>query len=1156
MTGNFREKLLKLYHDDTGRFGIKRREDEYKKMIRYGVLGQLGESHFLFLYRDLFRNSAYYGAVLFFNRPDELGNPVRVTCIEQDGSERKRDIYIKAALFFIKEDCKNSMNLSGSVLEVFEMAKEKINSFIDQQVTRHDESGNLDFDLSNRKINFREIKLPDVNKIFKNHLLKENLLKLEENRADDQAIESRQKGIPGINLKVEFQDLTGGKAIYFQPLIIPIRRDGSYGKPRKLENSNIKNYEYDFEKIPADFADFFKIFFYDSEKDAYQSAKFKIINQLYFEKIAGRIFALPDELVYCQPGNLSINREYLPLKKITFKKIEVRFAPSVKKDTEFTIFLRFTVHKNLTINARDNYEIKILGEKLYVFFLSANGDYYFAIPEEPAHFFPFFHFLSSRNEYHLSDFETVLSALRRIESKFIIVGTSLLKKYKFNLQPTPILKILKENYKEQVNNLLSGSNSASEGERLEIEFDYTGEINKFIRKNPDKEVYTYEKNAQFEAKCVNLLKHDKRLKQEIGRGDSNQSVYSYFPFRDCNYIEWLIEAGKTYLEKGFRIYSSEWKSYVGYTDSKIQVNIASGTDWLEFTPTVSDTETDRLYKIKNIDFKKQFVIDEKGTLHLVTKQEIDKLKRIARYGEYSGGIFRVPSRNYILIHELYDNRMAGIPGIQDALKTKTKLENFKKIGDYEVTPEFRGQLREYQKDGFNWLNFLRDYDFSGCLADDMGLGKTIQALALLLSLKEKKKLKTSLLVVPVSAIPNWEIEIERFTPLLTYYRHLGIKRDKDFKKWAKKDLVITSYATMRNDIDLFKDFYFDYIVLDESQNIKNYSSLVSKAARVLTGSHRLALSGTPIENNSLELWSLFDFLMPGYLGDTQWFRNQYTLPIERDGDKEKIELLKKMIYPFVMRRKKGEVEKELPEKIEILLKLRMEEEQLKLYADTALFYKKELENRIDENNVSKSAIKIFEAMLRLRQICLFPGLADKKHSHIPSAKFDYLVGLLEDILSENHKVLIFSQFVQALQNIKKHLDKKAINYSYIDGSVDVATRGKMIKAFQEEDKVGVFLLSLKAGGVALNLTAADYVIIFDPWWNPAVEAQAIDRTHRIGQTKKVIAYKMVLADSIEEKMLKLQEQKKALVEDLIASDTKTFKNLSKTDILDFFTPIN
>jgi non-specific serine/threonine protein kinase len=654
------------------------------------------------------------------------------------------------------------------------------------------------------------------------------------------------------------------------------------------------------------------------------------------------------------------------------------------------------------------------------------------------------------------------------------------------------------------------------------------------------------------------------LTERMDLHPEKKSPHHFYHFKDDDGLRWLIQRGRKYLEKGFNIYSIKWKRFIGGTAGTLRLDISADIDWLEFTPLLADRETGQTLEpdLENMDPEltdSGVLIDKKGMLHLVTAKEIERLKLLYRYAQRSGNRFRVPSRNHILIRKLYDKKMADLPAIKKTLDLEKRLKDFEEIPGYQLTDSFNGTLRHYQQEGFKWLSFLRDYGFSGCLADDMGLGKTVQTLALLQTLKDRHKLNTSLLVVPVSAIPNWESEIARFSPALTVHRHMGPGRGKDSAAWSGMDLVITSYATMRNDIEILKDIEFDYIILDESQNIKNISSQVSGAVKVIRAKNRLALSGTPVENNSSELWSLFDFLMPGFLGSFGWFSKHMAQPIERENDGAKAELLKKMVYPFILRRKKGDVETELPEKTEIVSKLRMDEEQLKLYSQTARFYKDELESEIDKKGVTGSSMRILEGMLRLRQICLFPRLADKKHLDIPSAKFEHLKELLEDVLAEGHKVLIFSQFVQALQVIKEHCEEQAVQFSYLDGSTPLKTRQQMIENFQENKDTGVFLLSLKAGGIAINLTAADYVIIFDPWWNPAVEAQAIDRSHRIGQTKKVMVYRMVIENTIEEKMLELQEKmlelqdrKKALVDQLISTDSTTFKDLKKEDILNLF----
>ncbi|HLP61805.1 MAG TPA: DEAD/DEAH box helicase, partial [Candidatus Deferrimicrobium sp.] len=661
----------------------------------------------------------------------------------------------------------------------------------------------------------------------------------------------------------------------------------------------------------------------------------------------------------------------------------------------------------------------------------------------------------------------------------------------------------------------------------------------------------YEKDHEFETLCLYLLKTDPLLHMEI-KNESRYDTKYLFNFKDGDDFKWLMESSAKYMAKGFRVYSARQKQYIGKSGSKVRLHITPGIRWLEFKPLLENAATGETFEIDYVDYNGNTVTDKNGTLHLIDKEDINKLSCLARLAERHEGFYRVPSENYFLINVLYDQRMESIPALKEKLLYAKRLEDFKQVPSYEPAKNFNGKLRGYQEAGFRWLRFLHEYHFSGCLADDMGLGKTVQTLALLQALKEQDQLHTSLLVVPVSAISNWEAEMAQFTPDLTFHRHLGAGRARDIDAWGNHDLVITSYATLRNDVELFGKFDFDYIVLDESQNIKNLSSQVTKAIKTVKGVHRLALSGTPIENTTMELWSLFDFLMPGFLGTPDWFRTEWALRVEKYKDEQKTELLKNMIYPFILRRKKEEVEKELPEKTEMVEKLGMEEEQLRLYVNTAQYYSERVLKAIDEKGIEGSAFVILEGMLRLRQVCLFPQLIDPDFKDIPSVKFGRLIEMLEDILSEGHKVLIFSQFVKVLEIIRGHFVAENIDYCYIDGSVDAKKRGEEVKQFQEDEKKKAFLLSLKAGGVAINLTAADYVIIFDPWWNPAVEAQAIDRSHRIGQTKKVFVYRMVVKNTIEEKMLALQEEKRELVDKLITSESKAFKDLTREDIIKLF----
>jgi superfamily II DNA or RNA helicase len=1152
MNRTFKEKLIDMYDRDAGQFGRSISEEELKKIIRYGVMGELGDNYFLFLYRDFYRDTPYYGAVIILNKRAEPDRPVTIIGVEQDGSEKVRNAFVKAAFFFLKNENRDTMTVSGNAAAVFNMAKDKINNYIGKTRTfaGSDALEHVDFDIVNQTVQYREIEIKKNTRKFESPGLKNNLQKLEDDNEliQQKKIEIEQEGDKrlkagiGLVLKWKRFDLTGKRYGFFQPVIVPIKENGLYGNPRKIENLNLSAYE--FPGVPRTLEDFLKHFAAIDNLPGSPKLKAMMMNRVFFRDLAAELLQLPEELSFCQWDD---RKDYHSLKKSRFQKVTARFAPSLEKTSAFRFLLDFTPGNGQVLNAGVHYEILLDEQQVYVSFTCDDGENWFAVPEEPAHVYRFFAFLEAQGEFYLDDLEKISTALQRIQSDYLLIHAEPLKKYELNFMPTPVL------------NLYPADGRTGKDQRLELEFDYRQEMKKFTAEHPDKQVFTYKRNREFENRCLEVIKNDPLLSQQIDYHKTKGKVYHYYDFQDNDSLKWLVERGSKYLEKGFKIYSTKLKRYIGHTGSSIWMNVSMGrgSRWLEFKPVIHDPVTGEDHEI-NLDDPDLFasfdhmIVDKTGMLHLVTPAEIEKLAQLYRYAERNAGIFRVPTRNHILVRSLYDKRMDRIPELREILSTGERMKAFDSIPLYPLSKNFNGQLRGYQQEGFKWLYFLRDYGFSGCLADDMGLGKTIQTLALLQTLKDDKKLKTSLLVVPVSAVPNWEAETGRFTPGLTYYCHIGPSRDKDTGAWGEKDLIITSYATLRNDIEIFTGYGFDYIILDESQNIKNITSQISRAVKVLSGKNRLALSGTPIENNTMELWSLFDFLIPGFLGTFQWFNRQFAQAIERDKDETKAELLKQMIYPFVMRRKKQDVESQLPEKTEIVSMLRMEADQLKLYAAIARDYREELEKEIDEKGVGGSSMRILAGMVRLRQICLFPRLVDEAYNKISSAKFNHLRGLLEDILAEDHKVLIFSQFVQVLKILRGYCDDEHIKYAYIDGSVKLKTREEMIRQFQEDEGTRVFLLSLKAGGVSLNLTAADYVIIFDPWWNPAVEAQAIDRTHRIGQTRKVMAYRMVVADTIEQGMLELQERKKALVEDLIASDSQSFKDLKKEDILNLF----
>jgi SNF2 family DNA or RNA helicase len=1149
MNPDFKTAIFEFLFDDTGGHYLRKKKTriDYDKLISFGAFGETGENYYLFIYRDSFERFIKYGAVLFLYKPFNLEKPIHITCTDTGIDWERRNIYIQTAVHFLKNQSQDTISLEGLVEDLYHDLKKTIDEHVREETEKKEKFESYSFNLRDQEIKFVEIHPKKPKQDHNSPYIMNKLRMLHPPKDEETEIEREENGESpgpskaqlGLCLVVD----TAMRRIRFKPVIVPIKRDGTLGAVKPAVPSQMGKYH--FQEIPGLLKEFVGHLHQLNRKGQKEPARIDTITQIYFNSLSHLCVDMPDELTFYQSTAKSI--QFDPLKKIKFNKVEVKFVPSWDRE-RLGYLLVLTGTDDHIVDVGTEMEILLQDEnQVYLFFKSPRNHPYFAVPEEPERVFPFFRFLTHVREFLIDDFNAVLKGLRQVSSDSLVIQPQPLPLYQLKFHPAPVLKILERDpYK-------------SKPERMEIQFDYEAGVKKFFKQHSHvqhRQLVRYEKDNDFERLCIHLLKNDPLLNLELKHDQWHEKVIGfYFTFKDGDDLTWLIERSTIYLDKGFKIYSSRRKQFIGKTGSTVRIEMTSSIDWLEFKPLLQDASSGETLEIEDIDFVNSTVTDKRGTLHVIDREDVEKLRRLSRYAEHHGKGYRVPSRNYFLIDTLYDQRMENIPQIKDKLLSVQELgqlEKFKKIPNYKMSKHFNGTLRTYQKAGCKWLRFLQEYKLSGCLADDMGLGKTVQTLAMLQSLKDENRLSTSLLVVPVSAVPNWEMEIEKFTPALTYYLHMGAGREKDFNKWENIDLVITSYATLRNDIEAFKDFVFDYIVLDESQNIKNLTSQVSKAVKLLEANHRLALSGTPIENTSMELWSLFDFLIPGFLGTQEWFRREWALPVEKYKDNEKTEMLKQMIYPFVLRRKKEDVEKDLPEKIEVVETLKMEEEQMQAYVQTAQYYTEWVAHAMDEQGIGKSAFKILEGMLRLRQICLFPQLADPEYEAIPSVKFEHFTEMMTDILSEGHKVLVFSQFVKALTIIRSYFDKEKINYSYIDGSVDAKARGKMIKAFQEDDRVGAFLLSLKAGGVALNLTAADYVIIFDPWWNPAVEAQAIDRSHRIGQTKKVFVYRLVVKDTIEEKMLKLQEQKRDLVEKLITSETKAFKNLSKDDIMNLF----
>ncbi len=577
---------------------------------------------------------------------------------------------------------------------------------------------------------------------------------------------------------------------------------------------------------------------------------------------------------------------------------------------------------------------------------------------------------------------------------------------------------------------------------------------------------------------------------------------------------------------------------------EIQFQVRSGIDWFELHANI-DFEGSKIgfpELLAALARGDSTVVLDDGSLGIVPEEWLKRYGLLAGLGATEGDHLRFTAVQAGLLDALLSTQ-STVDFDAKFLEVRERLANFAGIVPVSEGPTFQGELRHYQREGLGWLHFLEDFHFGGCLADDMGLGKTIQMLAFFDERRKRRPKKVpSLIVVPKSLMFNWKQECEKFTPQLSVIEYHGLERAKLRDVFAKQDLILTTYGTLRRDVLLLKDLEFDYIVLDEAQAIKNAGSQVAKAVRLLKSLHRVALSGTPIENHLGDLCSIFEFLNPGMLGRSSAFRLHAADP----EDKETRRVLADGLRPLILRRTKQSVASELPEKFEQTIYCEMGPEQKRLYDELREHYRDSLLGIIDQQGMAKAKMHVLEALLRLRQAACHPALLQKGQPEEGSAKMDALVPQLQELIDEGHKALVFSQFTSMLAIVKTHLDKQGIVYEYLDGQT--RDRKERVERFQNDKDCGVFLVSLKAGGLGLNLTAADYVFILDPWWNPAVETQAIDRAHRVGQTRQVFAYRLICKDTVEEKIAALQQQKRELADAILEQDGTILQGLTTEDL--------
>ena len=634
--------------------------------------------------------------------------------------------------------------------------------------------------------------------------------------------------------------------------------------------------------------------------------------------------------------------------------------------------------------------------------------------------------------------------------------------------------------------------------------------------------------------------------------------YFYLSFKEALEKNWFLRFYHVLQESDIPILGMQHLRKFKYNTHtpKLEILAGRGIDWFDLSIEMSygDQRVSLGDLRKAILSGQDYILLDDGSLGVLPAEWIEKYTLLMKMGQMKEGRLKISSIHWNLLDELHDRLDDG--ALQKELEEKKmRLQTLDTAKAWPVPDAVNASLRDYQQAGFQWLCLLDDMGWGGCLADDMGLGKTLQTISFLQHLALRYPGETHLVVCPTSLIYNWESELKKFAPGLLYHIHYGIDRVFDESVFNGCRLVLTSYGMVRSDSEHFSCFRFGYIVLDESQAIKNPASQVYKAVQLLNSRNRIALSGTPVQNNTFDLYAQMHFLNPGILGGQDFFRSEFANPIDKNGDKLAAARLRKLVSPFLLRRTKEQVAGDLPDKTEMILWCDMGAEQRKIYDSFKDHYRESILERIGKEGMGRSSIFILEGLTKLRQICdspallkerLEPGAGDGRYSNT-SAKLDELIREIEENTGD-HKALVFSQFTSMLKLIREELEQRGIPYLYLDGSVSATGRKQSVGQFQEEEGIRVFLISLKAGGVGLNLTAADYVYLVDPWWNPAAEQQAIDRSHRIGQSKKVFAYRMICKDTVEEKILQLQERKKSLAADLISDEAGFVKKLTPEDI--------
>ncbi len=881
--------------------------------------------------------------------------------------------------------------------------------------------------------------------------------------------------------------------------------------------------------------------------------KFNVFRTCYLgdgELVLGKKLTYSSDKYYFKEEDTKILEYLFNYSRVVINNYDVLDEPLRLNNREFSELLRLLEVKNFTLEGTTikkidkglptDYELEFINEE-YHFFVKNYNQY--TVVDNDARYIIYnnkLYLLNLQDSKIISKFiDGDISEIIFTPENLDLFKKGLLKKTINNIIVSDNVREIKI-IKEKKISLYFDLQGDSVVARIKLkygneEFDYFDSVDNLIRDN------------DFENKVVlDLVAYGFVINKKSFEIMDADSTYNF------------LDNGLEYFTNNYTIFTTQKiKKLNIYKNVKVKSNFSIGKDnILTYDFNIENVNQDEINSLlRAIKGKKKYYRLKSGdVLSLLQSRELDDFERLTEDLNIDGNTLKqkkiiIPKYRAFFIDSLRSNRYQEIKTNNTFDEFINNFKTYKNI-DLEFSEDENELLRGYQKDGVKWLYTLYKCDLGGILADEMGLGKTLQAIIFLRKVIELKKNAKILIVSPTSLVYNWENEFAKFAPELKYIVMADNKKKRQdiMQKFAEYNIFITTYGLVRNDNDYYEDKDFEVCIIDEAQAIKNYQTGMTREIKKIKARTKIAMTGTPLENSVLELWSLFDFIMPGYLNSITRFKDAYGIKDVDSDSLKKLDTLNYQIKPFILRRKKNEVSQELPDKIEQIEYLDMSEPEKSLYQSLVLETKRKINEAVTTEGFGKARFKIVTLLTRLRQLCVSPKLLDSDYNG-ESVKIKRLLGIVKELIKENHKILIFSSFKSAVYLVKEALDRENISNYVIDGSIKGQERVRLVEAFNK-DKTSCFLITLKSGGTGLNLTSADVVIHLDVWWNPQVENQATDRAHRIGQTKKVTVLKLINKGTIEEKIIELQEKKKVLSDNLIeGKDIVTLNSLSEEELV-------